>query len=55
MFHGLDGCGAEPESWVDGWDKAMHFVKLYFTYLIFFEGQNYKNQYNVIIRIKKFC
>lgn len=23
MLHGLGGCGAEPESWADGWDKAI--------------------------------
>lgn len=23
MLNGLGGCGAEPESWTDGWDKAI--------------------------------
>lgn len=23
MLHSIGGCGAEPESWADGWDKAI--------------------------------
>lgn len=23
MLHGIGGCDAEPESWEDGWDKAI--------------------------------
>lgn len=23
MLHGIGGCDAEPESWADGWDKAI--------------------------------
>lgn len=23
MLHSIGGCGADPESWADGWDKAI--------------------------------
>lgn len=23
MLHGLGGCGAKPDTWADGWDKAI--------------------------------
>ena len=26
MLHSIGGCGAEPESWADGWDKAIDEV-----------------------------